>query len=88
MYFRCLISIILINLYLTLDWRYFQDFYNADKVIYKVEEMDPEVAGYAKCFGKFCHVVVRNAGHVAMYDQPRVTLDMMRRFIYSKPFTN
>ena len=49
---------------------------------------DTEVAGYAKSFGNFTHVIVRDASHAVMADQPRASLDMLKRFIYSKSFEN
>ena len=55
-------------------------------MVWKVDKDDVEVAGYAKYFGKFTMLVVRNAGHSVNDDQPRASLDMMKRFIYDIPW--
>ena len=68
------------------DWKYYKDFYSAKRVIWKVSKNDTEVAGYAKSFGNFIQVIVRNSGHSVGADQPRANLDLLRRFIYKLPF--
>ncbi len=47
---------------------------------------DKEIAGYAKHFANFTQVVVRNAGHIVPFDQPRAAFDMIKRFVKSQPF--
>ncbi|XP_054152814.1 probable serine carboxypeptidase CPVL [Oppia nitens] len=63
-----------------------KNYNRAKRCIWKVNGNDPEIAGYAKSFGNFQHIIVRNAGHFAMLDQPRATLDMANRFIKSLTF--
>jgi len=48
----------------------------------------PELAGYSKSFGNFTQVLVRNAGHMVPYDQPKWSFDMINRFTDRKPFFN
>ena len=36
--------------------------------------------------GNLTYAVIRAAGHIAPYDQPERTLDMITRFIEQKPF--
>ena len=35
---------------------------------------------------QFTRAVIRNAGHILPADQPRVSRDMIERFIFNKPF--
>lgn len=74
------------NMIKTFKWSGSCDWYWAPKVIWKVDKTDTEVAGYAKCLKKFCHVTVRNSGHFVPYDQPRAALDMIDRFINDVPY--
>lgn len=64
----------------------------APKVIWKVDDKDDVVAGYAKCFTNskgtnFCYTVVRNAGHESPGYQPRSNYDMFLRFINHRAFS-
>ncbi|CAG2101950.1 unnamed protein product [Medioppia subpectinata] len=68
------------------DWKYYKDYSLGKRFIWKVSPNDTQIAGYAKGFGNFNHVIVRDAGHCAQCDQPKATLDMITRFIGSKPF--
>ena len=71
---------------MNLDWKYNKEYYNAPKTVWRVDKSDLEVAGYAKCFGNFTMLVVRNAGHSVLDDQPRAGLDLIKRFIYDIPW--
>ena len=77
---------LIFNLLPQKEWKYYKDFYSAKRVVWKVSKNDPEVSGYAKSFGQFIEVLVRNAGHSVHKDQPRSDFDMIRRFIYNFPF--
>ncbi|CAG2168643.1 unnamed protein product [Oppiella nova] len=68
------------------DWKYYKDYSLGKRVIWKVLPNDTQIAGYAKGFNNFTHVIVRNAGHCTQCDQPRATLDMITRFVHNKPF--
>jgi len=48
--------------------------------------MGGSLAGYAKQVDNFTQVVVRNAGHMVPYDQPKAAFDMINRFILGKKF--
>jgi len=69
-----------------IDWKYSKEFETSERSIWKVMKNDKEIAGYAKHFGNFTQVVVRNAGHIVPFDQPRAAFDMIKRFIKSQPF--
>jgi len=62
----------------------------ADRAVWKVNPSDEEVAGFAREVNvdgqKLTQVVVRSAGHIVPYDQPRAALDMITRFIIGKSF--
>ena len=45
-----------------------------------------ELAGYSKKVGNLVQVLVRNAGHMVPYDQPRWAFDMINRFTSGKDF--
>ena len=57
------------------------DFRTASKNVWRVEDDNTTVAGYWRNIGNFHQVIVRNAGHILPYDQPKAALDMMTRFI-------
>lgn len=64
-----------------------QKLYDAEQIIYKVNsESDSKVAGYVKQLDNLLYVVVRNAGHMVLYDQPKVALDMVTRFVKELSF--
>jgi len=65
----------------------------AKKVIWKVDEKDDTIAGYAKCFSDprkthFCYTIIRNAGHESPAFQPRSNYDMLLRFIQHRSFNH
>ena len=45
-----------------------------------------ELAGYAKEVGNFTQVLIRNAGHMVPYDQPKFAFDLINRFTRGKKF--
>lgn len=71
-------------------WAGQSDLASADRAVWRVEKSDPEVAGYArevKVNGqRMVQAVVRGAGHIVPYDQPRVAKDMITRFINDRSF--
>jgi len=46
----------------------------------------PELAGYSKSSENFTQLLVRNAGHMVPYDQPKWSFDMINRFTSRKSF--
>jgi carboxypeptidase C (cathepsin A) len=44
--------------------------------------------GQTKSYNGFTWVEINHAGHLAPSDQPAATLDMIKRFIFNKPFSN
>ena len=45
-----------------------------------------DLAGYVKQVGDFTQVLVRNAGHMVPYDQPKWAFDLINRFTSGKKF--
>lgn len=68
-----------------MEWRNYLQWYKAPRVQWQVGN---QLAGYAKTYGSFTTVVVRNAGHEVPFYQPKHALDMINRFLANKPFTN
>ena len=62
----------------------------AERAIWRVEPDDMEVAGFAREVEaegqKLVQVLVRGAGHIVPYDQPRAALDMVSRFMAGESF--
>lgn len=69
-----------------LDWKGKDSYLSAPKIVWRVNPTDPEVAGYVKTIGKFSYVIVRGAGHIAPYDQPRAVGDMIDKLVSGAPF--
>lgn len=62
----------------TLNWKDAKSYFQSKKLIWKV---DDQVAGYLKKYNQFYFLVVRNAGHILPYDQPKIGLEMISQFI-------
>lgn len=51
-----------------------------------IRHVGNDLAGYSKQVGNFTQVLVRNAGHMVPYDQPKWAFDLITRFTKGKPF--
>ena len=69
-----------------LQWSKSNQFYAAERKVWKVAKEDHSVAGYVKQVENLYFVVIRGAGHASPHDQPRATFDMITRFISGKSF--
>ena len=67
----------------SLEWSGKYIYATAPRKIWKVEG---QVAGYVRQAKNLKQVMVRNAGHILPYDQPKWAFDMIQRFIQDKPF--
>ncbi|KAK3870781.1 hypothetical protein Pcinc_024020 [Petrolisthes cinctipes] len=67
----------------TLDWKMAGQFQQSPRYVWKVEG---QVAGYVREVPGFVQVLVRNAGHMIPYDQPKWAFDMINRFTAQKSF--
>ena len=52
----------------------------------KIWRVENQVAGYVREAKNLLQVMVRNAGHILPYDQPKWAFDMIQRFIQGKEF--
>lgn len=52
----------------------------------KLWRVDKELAGYTKSVDNLTEVLVRNAGHMVPFDQPKWALDLITRFTHNKKF--
>jgi len=82
------------NFLRTLQWNNSSAWHGAERTIWKVSPTDFEVAGWVRQQTTpldqpgLTYVVVRDAGHLLPQDQPERGMDMIRRWINKKPFTN
>ena len=72
------------NMLRQLQWKGAAQFQKADRKIWRVGSK--EIAGYVKKAKNLTYVLVRNAGHMIPYDQPKWAFDMINRFTAGKPF--
>ena len=59
---------------------------NYTKTERQLWHVNGDLAGYAKVVGNFTSVLVRNAGHMVPYDQPKWAFDLISRFTSGKSF--
>ena len=56
--------------------------------MWRISDTDPEVAGYVRAGGNLTYAVIRGAGHIVPFDQPRRSLDMITHFVEGRGYTN
>eukprot|EP00927_Polykrikos_kofoidii_P068802 TRINITY_DN64144_c0_g1_i1.p1 TRINITY_DN64144_c0_g1~~TRINITY_DN64144_c0_g1_i1.p1 ORF type:complete len:498 (-),score=58.92 TRINITY_DN64144_c0_g1_i1:84-1577(-) len=71
-----------------LEWPSALAFAGAPKKVWRVEGADVEVAGFVTEVAGFQRVIVRGAGHIVPFDQPRRSLDMISRFVDGRTYEN
>lgn len=69
----------------SLNWKYAAQYQQSPRYIWKV---DHQVAGYVREVPGFVQVMIRNAGHMVPYDQPKWAFDMISRFTAVKSFSD
>ena len=69
-----------------MHWKGAHKYYRAPRQIYKVSPQDNRVAGYVKRVDNLVYALIRSAGHILPYDQPRVAQDMITRFVKDQDF--
>ncbi|XP_076468923.1 venom serine carboxypeptidase-like [Babylonia areolata] len=65
------------------QWAGQEEYRQHERQIWRV---NGELAGWFVTIRNFTRVVIRNSGHMAPYDQPERTLDMMKKFVLDQPF--
>ena len=70
-----------------LNWIGTDELRQASRMVWKVADSDPEVAGYIKTANqyRFFLATIRNAGHMVPAEQPRAMLDLLERFLAAQP---
>ncbi|XP_052246934.1 probable serine carboxypeptidase CPVL isoform X2 [Dreissena polymorpha] len=72
---------------LTVPWKGLEAYKAADRMVWRINPGDREVAGYVRQVDDtFYQVIVRGGGHILPYDQPARSLDMIDRFINNRGF--
>ena len=71
-----------------LAWPGAAAFAAAARKVWRISPTDPEVAGFATAGGNLTYVVIRGAGHIAPYDQPNRTIDMITKFVEGEGYTD
>jgi carboxypeptidase C (cathepsin A) len=66
-----------------LDWPYAEDYLNADREIWMVDQL---IAGYRQASHNLAMISVNNAGHMVPMDQPKNSLDMFTRILNNQTF--
>lgn len=69
-----------------LKWHGIQRYKKAPRIVYKVNSDDKQVAGYVRQVDNLYQAIIRNAGHILPFDQPRVALDLITRFVKNEKF--
>ncbi|XP_055935766.1 probable serine carboxypeptidase CPVL [Argiope bruennichi] len=70
-----------VNFLHSVQWKSADAYKNAERAIWKLDDGTSRIAGYVHNVGDFYEVLVRDSGHVVPYDQPKVALDLITRFI-------
>ncbi|XP_052806864.1 probable serine carboxypeptidase CPVL isoform X2 [Mya arenaria] len=70
----------------TVQWSGLDRYKSADRMIWRINDSDKEVAGYVRQVDNFYQVIVRGGGHILPYDQPARSFDMITRFISNTGF--
>ncbi|CAL1274971.1 unnamed protein product [Larinioides sclopetarius] len=70
-----------VNFLHSVQWENADAYKNADRQIWKIDDGTDRIAGYVHNVGDFYEVLVRDSGHIVPYDQPKVALDLITRFI-------
>ena len=74
-----------INFIKELEFDNKEEYTNAPRYIWK---LDKDVAGYVHETANIIDVLVRKAGHMVPYDQPKFAFDLITRFTGDKSFAN
>jgi len=69
-----------------LPWSGLNQYLNAPKAIWRLDESPELVAGYVRTASRLTQVIVRDAGHILPFDQPERAWDMIHRWIENIPF--
>lgn len=74
-----------LNFINSIPWDGANALFGVERIIWRNKKTH-EPAGYVRQVQNFTEILVRNAGHLLIYDQPENAYDMIDRFINDKPF--
>ncbi|KPM02169.1 serine carboxypeptidase CPVL-like protein [Sarcoptes scabiei] len=69
-----------------LNWHGSKMYLKAPRSIYRFKPRSTYVCGYAREVDNMIQLIIRNAGHILPYDQPKVAYDMIKRFVKNEPY--
>ena len=69
----------------TIGWTGQAGYSSAPRKIWRPSAESGEIYGYYQQFENFTYAVIRGAGHIAPYDMPIPTLDLISRFVNNVP---
>lgn len=69
------------NFLRNVKWSGQMEYLETPKRVWRVDSTDKEVAGYIRQVNNFTQAVIRNAGHILPYDQPRRAYALISNFI-------
>ena len=71
-----------------LPWNRLAEYQSTERKIWydNSEKGEDPVSGYVREVGPLRQIIIRGAGHIAPYDQPRRTRDMIDHLVSGKPF--
>lgn len=72
----------------TVNWSGADEYKKVERLPWKVQPSDTEVAGYVRQVKEFFQVIVRGGGHILPYDQPERSFDMIDRFLSTDGFSS
>lgn len=72
----------------TVEWSGQAEYKNADRMVWRITDTDPNVAGYVRVVSNLQQVIIIGAGHIAPYDQPERSMNMIDRMVKNIPYTN
>lgn len=71
-----------------LEWSGAEEYRASERVVWRVDPHDVDVAGWARSARNFHFVTVKNAGHLVPFDQPRASRNMIDHLINRIPYKN
>lgn len=69
-----------------LPWSGLAEYQDADRKIWYDEGLKDPVSGYVRQVKSLTQIIIRGAGHIAPYDQPQRSRDMIDHLVSGEPF--
>lgn len=72
----------------TVQWSGQTDYTTAERMVWRISDSDPDVAGFVRVAKNLQQVIIIGAGHIAPHDQPQRAMNMIDRMVQNIPYTN